>query len=183
MTSFVTPRELVALIHGRSGKGCVVVTGAGVSALNHLFSQPGASRTMLDAQVPYSSRALTEYVGKLSEQNVSAVEAQLMSSSAFKRAQHLTNKEENTEILFGVGCTAALATDRARRGEDRAHISWTNGVSSGESYIWFDKSNRTRPDEEELVSAMVLNAVASAIGIEERIKIEELDTEQFNESN
>lgn len=183
MMSFVSPQEMAALIHSRSGKGCVVVTGAGVSALKYLFSEPGASRTILDAQIPYSSRALTEYVGSLAEQHVSAVEAQLMSNAAFQRSQHLTSNEENTEILFGVGCTAAVATDRTRRGEDRAHISWTNGVSSGGSFIWFDKSIRTRPVEEELVSAIVLNSIAAALRIEERIKIEVLETEQFDESS
>jgi hypothetical protein len=181
----VTPQELAQKLHSVPGRGCVVVTGAGIRAISDLFSQPGTSRTMLEAQVPYARKALDEFVGVQADQHVSAEEALLIAEAALKRARHLaddngTNDEEE-ELLFGIGCTAAIATDRVRRGEDRAHVAWTDGTRSGGASIWFDKSARTREEEDILVSAIVLNSIAEAIGVDERLEIDVLDTERLDE--
>jgi hypothetical protein len=158
-----------------------VVTGSGIQAISDLFTEPGASRTILEAQVPYSTKALEEFVGQPVEQHVSAKEAQLMAQAALRRAQHLSANDQGGEPLFGVGCTAAVATDRVRRGEDRAHIAWTNGSRSGGTSIWFDKKVRTRADEEAVVSAIVLNSIARALEIEERLEVGVLETERLDE--
>jgi hypothetical protein len=181
----VTPQELAQKLHSVPGRGCVVVTGAGIRAISDLFSQPGTSRTILEAQVPYARKALDEFVGVQADQQVSAEEALLIAEAALKRARHLaddngTNDEEE-ELLFGIGCTAAIATDRVRRGEDRAHVAWTDGTRSGGASIWFDKSARTREEEDILVSAIVLNSIAEAIGVDERLEIDVLDTERLDE--
>lgn len=181
----MTPQELAQKLHSVPGRGCVVVTGAGIRAISDLFSQPGTSRTILEAQVPYARKALDEFVGVQADQHVSAEEALLIAEAALKRARHLaddngTNDEEE-ELLFGIGCTAAIATDRVRRGEDRAHVAWTDGTRSGGASIWFDKSARTREEEDILVSAIVLNSIAEAIGVDERLEIDVLDTERLDE--
>jgi len=181
----VTPQELAQKLHSVPGRGCVVVTGAGIRAISDLFSQPGTSRTILEAQMPYARKALDEFVGVQADQHVSAEEALLIAEAALKRARHLaddngTNDEEE-ELLFGIGCTAAIATDRVRRGEDRAHVAWTDGTRSGGASIWFDKSARTREEEDILVSAIVLNSIAEAIGVDERLEIDVLDTERLDE--
>jgi hypothetical protein len=181
----VTPQELAQKLHSVPGRGCVVVTGAGIRAISDLFSQPGTSRTILEAQMPYARKALDEFVGVQADQHVSAEEALLIAEAALKRARHLaddngTNDEEE-ELLFGIGCTAAIATDRVRRGEDRAHVAWTDGTRSGGASMWFDKSARTREEEDILVSAIVLNSIAEAIGVDERLEIDVLDTERLDE--
>lgn len=176
----MTPQELAQKLHNVPGRGCVVVTGAGIRAISDLFSQPGTSRTILEAQVPYARKALDEFVGVQADQHVSAEEAMLIAEAALKRARHLA--DDNGEgLLFGIGCTAAIATDRVRRGEDRAHVAWTDGTRSGGASIWFDKSARTREEEDVLVSAIVLNSIAEAIGVDERLEIDVLDTERLDE--
>jgi len=185
----VTPDELAQKLHSVPGRGCVVVTGAGIRAISDLFAQPGTSRTVLEAQVPYARKALDEFVGVRANQHVSVEEAMLIAKAALKRARHLAddNGEENEgQLLFGVGCTAAVATDRVRRGEDRAHIAWiaedkAGDTRSGGVSIWFDKNARTRADEDAIVSAIVLNSIAEAIGVEERLVIDVLDTERLDE--
>jgi hypothetical protein len=74
-----------------------------------------------------------------------------------------------------------VATDRVRRGEDRAHIAWTDGTRSGGASIWFDKLARTRAEEDAVVSAIVLNSIAEALNIEERLELNVLETERFDE--
>lgn len=181
----MTPEELAQKLHSVPGKGCVVVTGAGIRAISDLFAQPGTSRTILEAQVPYARKALDEFVGVRAEQHVSAEEALLIAEAALKRARHLADEKDEPQLLFGVGCTAAVATDRVRRGEDRAHVAWvavdkSGGTRSGGASIWFDKNARTRADEDAVVSAIVLNAIADATGIEERLVIDVLKTERLD---
>lgn len=177
----MTPQELAQKLHNVPGRGCVVVTGAGVQAISDLFAEPGTSRTILEAQVPYARRALDEFVGVQAEQHVSAEEATLIAWAAQKRARHLANEGDDDQLLFGVGCTAALATDRVRRGEDRAHVAWTDGTRSGGVSIWFDKLVRTRADEDAVISSIVMNSIAQAVNIKERLAVEVLETERFDE--
>jgi len=181
----VTPQELAQKLHSVPGRGCVVVTGAGIRAISDLFSQPGTSRTILEAQVPYARKALDDFVGFQADQHVSSEEAMLIAEAALKRARHLAGDkgagDDPEEQLFGVGCTAAIATDRIRRGEDRAHVAWTDGTRSGGASIWFDKGARTREQEDVIVSAIVLNSIAEVTGVEERLEIDVLDTERLDE--
>ena len=181
----MTPQELAQKLHSVPGRGCVVVTGAGIRAISDLFSQPGTSRTILEAQVPYARKALDDFVGFQADQHVSSEEAMLIAEAALKRARHLAGDkgagDDPEEQLFGVGCTAAIATDRIRRGEDRAHVAWTDGTRSGGASIWFDKGARTREQEDVIVSAIVLNSIAEVTGVEERLEIDVLDTERLDE--
>ena len=180
----MSPEELAQKLHSVPGRGCVVVTGAGIRAISYLFAQPGTSRTILEAQVPYARKALDEFVGVRADQHVSPEEAMLIAKSALRRAQHLADdavQGNERQLLFGVGCTAAVATDRVRRGEDRAHVAWTDGTRSGGTSIWFDKGARTRADEAAIVSAIVLNSIAEAIGVADRLEIDVLDTERLDE--
>lgn len=182
----MTPQELAQKLHNVPGRGCVVVTGAGIQAISDLFAQPGTSRTILEAQVPYARKALDEFVGVRAKQHVSAEEALLIAESALDRARHLAGEPEagsdaEPELLFGVACTAAVATDRVRRGEDRAHVAWTDGKRSGGASIWFDKSARTRADEDAVVSRIVLNSIAAALNIDERLALDVLETERLDE--
>lgn len=177
----MTPQELAQKLHNVPGRGCVVVTGAGIQAISDLFAEPGTSRTILEASVPYARKALNEYVGVRADQHVSAEEAKLIAHSALGRARHLADENDESELLFGVGCTAAIATDRVRRGEDRAHIAWTDGTRSGGVSVWFDKQVRTRADEDALVSAIVLNAIAEALNVDARLELGALETERVDE--
>ena len=174
-------QEMAKKLHSVAGRGCIAITGSGIQAISDLFSEPGASRTILDAQVPYSRLALEEFVGALTDQHVSGEEAKLMANAALKRAQYLAQGDEGDEPLFGIGCTAAVATDRVRRGEDRAHIAWTNGIHSGGASIWFDKQARTRADEDAVISALLLNSIAMALELDERLDLHVLETERLNE--
>jgi hypothetical protein len=177
----MTPQEIAKILHSVPGRGCVVVTGSGIQAISDLFAQPGTSRTILEAQVPYARKALDEFVGVRAEQHVSAAEALLIAQAALRRAQHLADENDTDQLLFGVGCTAAVATDRVRRGEDRAHIAWTDGTRSGGASIWFDKQARTRAQEDAVVSAIVLNSIAEVLNIEERLEVNVLETERIDE--
>ncbi len=176
--------ELVRAIHASGAKACIVVTGTGTQAIAWLFAEPGASRTVLDAQVPYSSAALDEYVGGPAEQHVSATEAVRMAQAARARAGKLAalSKLDRPALLVGVGCTGAIVTDRVRRGEDRVHVAWTDGRTSKAYSLVFAKEARDRRGEEYTSSALVLNALAQACGLVARLPLNLLPGEMVIES-
>ena len=165
--------SLVTEIHATAGKVCIAVTGAGTQALAWLFAQGGASRTVLDAQVPYSSAALFGYTGRRAEQHVSASEALLMAEKALELAETLLASEDEPDLpLAGVACTAAIATDRVRLGEDRCHVAFV--ASDGRRRVTslvMNKGARDRAGEEAVTSRIILNVLAEAKGVTVRVNV------------
>ncbi len=172
------PVELVSLVHASPTRVCAVVTGGGVLSLAWLFGEPGASRTFLDAQVPYSMRALDEYVGVDAEQHVSALEADRMAAAALTRAQHLAG---SPVLLAGVSCTATIATDRAKKGEHRCHTAWRREDMRAVYSLTLEKGARDRAGEEEVVSRLFLNTLAEACGVDEQVDLLLLEGESLVE--
>ena len=162
-----TERELIAAIHDTPTKACLVITGAGTSAVSALFAVAGSSRTVIDAQIPYSRSALDAYVGVAAEQHVSRIEAATMAARAYERAVALSDSD-SAGPLIGLSCTAAIATDRARRGENRAHIAWHDGKRTATFSIVMQKGERDRNGEEAVCKDVILSALAEACGIEAR---------------
>ena len=79
----------------------------------------------------------------------------------------------------GVSCTAGLATDRPKRGPHRAHVAVQ---TSNQTRYWsldLEKEARSRQEEEQIVSRMVLNAVAAACGVDERLDLPLLEQERL----
>jgi len=105
-----------AEFHANQWQGVFYLTGGGISLLAELLETPGASQSVLDAQVPYAIGALTDLLGQEPEQACSSTTARQLAMAAYERAQALGNRE-----LFGLGCTASLATGRIKKGQHRAH--------------------------------------------------------------
>lgn len=172
--------SLVRSIHAAHGKLCVVVTGAGTQALAWLFAESGTSRTVLNARIPYSQAALDEFTGTKADQHVSAVEAMLMAERALEEAKRLSTDDV---LLAGVGCTAAIATDRVRRGENRCHVAFAASDGRRASFsLVMNKGARSRAGEEDLTSRIVLNAVAEAKLVDERVAVPLVQGEKLERS-
>ena len=176
-TEKIEPVELVRLVHASPTRVCAVVTGAGVLSLAWLFGEPGASRTFLDAQVPYSMRALDEYVGVDAEQHVSPLEADRMAAAALTRGRRLAG---SSGPVAGVSCTATIATDRTKKGEHRCATAWRREDGGAVYSVTLVKGARDRAGEEMVVSRLFLNTLAEACGVEERVELKLLDGESVN---
>lgn len=170
--------DLVRAIHDADVRACLVVTGGGVSAINALFAVAGASRTVIDAQVPYSRTALDDYLGERAERHVSADEALMMARKAYVRAKTLdAERDPPAAIFLGVSCTAAIATDRLRRGENRCHVATFNGATATSYSITMQKGARDRAEEEAICASLILNTIANACGLELELEVKLLDSE------
>ncbi len=161
-------RALIQEIHDSPTMAAVVTAGAGSQAVADLLGVPGASRTLLEALVPYSSRSFTEFLGQEPEQYVSEETACLLAGRALARAVHLA---EGDQPLAGVACSATIVTDRPKRGEHRAHVAaWTPERLTSYA-VHLNKGARDRDGEETVVSRLLINALATACGVETQLDL------------
>jgi hypothetical protein len=164
-----TPAELttvIAAIHATPARAVVAVTGGGASALAWLLAVPGASRTILEGMVPYAAASLEELAGPVS-QAASTGTARAMASACLARARHLAGADREATVgeLIGLGATAALASDRPKRGQHRAHVAVAcAGGSPLEWTLVLDKGARDRGAEELVVARLIVDALAVASG-------------------
>ena len=159
----------VEKLHSSPTMAGVAVTGGGAHALAWLLGVPGASRTVLEVVVPYAAFALCEFLGREVGQAVSARTTKDMARVAFNRAVRLRG---GRGPVVGIGCTAAIATDRPKRGVHRCHVAaWDErGVSSYS--LELVKGLRDRAGEDEIVSRLLLRALAEASSIEFDLSLE-----------
>ena len=157
-----TLQAAIKQIHDSAHKLVFEFTGAGSLALFQLHSVAGSSRTILEATDRYASTALVDLLGRAPEQFVSKETAVAMAAQAYRRAMRLAGP--GTACL-GVACTAAIATDRERRGENRCWIAVRDSAGVSSYGLVMTKGARDRLGEEQLVSQLLLRAIASACGI------------------
>ena len=142
----------------------LVVTGGGSQALADLFVVPGASRTVLEAAVPYSERSMRAFLGQQPEESVSVETAAALARKARERA--LALRPDHDVPVLGVSCTAALVTDRPRKGEHRAHVAVCGGGPVDVSSVTLRKNARNREGEERVVADLVLSVMGRAFGVD-----------------
>ena len=113
-------RELIESLHASERMVSLAIAGAGTQAVGWILGVAGASRTVLDVQIPYASSAVTDYLGFEPGQFVSAETARSLARAAYFRAVDLRS---GASPVAGVACTATIATDRLKRGEHRCHVA------------------------------------------------------------
>jgi hypothetical protein len=161
--------SLIRRIHDSPYRAVLVVTGGGASGIADLLSVPGASRTVLEALIPYGQAALEDFLGFRPRHFVSTETAVALARKARARALTLwppaaAGEEAN---LLGVGCTAALRTERPKKGEHRAHIA-VQPSAVGAAVVWsvvLSKGARERRGEEEVVGDLLIRALATECGL------------------
>lgn len=161
-------RRLVEQIHAAHTMAVIVVTGAGSQAVAWVLGVPGASRTVLEVLIPYGRRSLMEFLGYEPGQYVSAKTARALAARAYRRA--LVLREEDVRVV-GLGCTATIITDRPKRGEHRAYIAAQTAAGTTTYSLMLTKGLRDREGEEEVVSRLVLRALAEACGLDGQVAL------------
>ena len=158
-TSEDLPAGVIEELHAAPGRAVIAVSGAGSSALAWLMEVPGASRTLLEAIVPYSQSSLVGFLGYEPEQYVSPETSRNMARAAYARALEL---REGEEPVVGLACTATIATDRPKRGDHRACVSLRDDAGTTTYNLKLAKDMRDRKQEEEVVSRLTLKTLAEA---------------------
>lgn len=159
--------QVISAIHSRSRPTVLAVTGGGASAISELLSVPGASKTILDAQVPYAPRALIDWLGREPDHYCDERTALAMASVARHRALSFipNDQPENHDAALGVGGTASLVSDRPKRGDHRCHVAVQSSNNTTSYDLTLNKGTRSRADEETLVGHLIVLALAEACGL------------------
>lgn len=101
----------------------VATTGAGLSFQYNLWKKPGCSKYLVGFFTPYAKTELQSFLGfNLEESFVSKEIAMDLAMAAYIKAVTFKVKENNPGNPIGIGITAAVATNRLPRGEQRAFI-------------------------------------------------------------
>ncbi len=176
---FLSPEQLVEQIHDSPTRIVLAATGGGSRAIADLLEVPGGSRTLLEAVVPYSAPAMIAWLGGAPDEFCSVATARAMAMVAFHRARQY---EEPGAAPAGVACTASLATDRPKLGPHRVHVALQTTALTAAWRLQLQKDRRSRAEEERLAGRLVLNALAEACGVPERLKLDLLEGERIEES-
>jgi hypothetical protein len=155
-------QQLISALHASGRKAALAITGGGSGAVGELLRVPGGSRLLIEAQVPYDALALATFLGFSPAQACSSDTAIAMARSARARATKLVPADTD---LVGLGATAALVSDRPRRGEHRFHIAFANSAGTAHCTGVMAKGRRDRAAEEDLVSRAIVLWLARACGI------------------
>jgi hypothetical protein len=155
-------RQLISTVQASGPKAAIAITGGGSGAIGELLRVPGGSRLLIEAQVPYDEQALAMFLGFPPAQASSADTAIAMAHSARARAARLVPAGTD---LVGLGATAALVSDRPRRGEHRFHIAYANALGTARCTAVLAKGRRDRGGEEDLVSRAIVLFLAQACGV------------------
>ncbi len=153
-------------LHAARTMAALALSGGGSGAIARLLRQPGASRTVLEAQVPYAHAALAAYLGAELSGSCSQETADAMARRAFERARAL--RPGGGVPILGLGSTAALATDRSRRGEHCVFATAFDGFRLGRTALTLAKGARTRAQEESIAEWALLDLLLDAAGEADR---------------
>jgi nicotinamide mononucleotide (NMN) deamidase PncC len=155
--------DLVVAVHATPTMAVLALTGGGMASIVDLLSVGGASRTVLEVTVPYAATALAELLGGPPAQASSVATAAAMARACHRRAAVL--RGDPAVPVVGVSCTAALVSDRPKRGPHRAHVGLHRPEGTTVWTLTLDKGRRGRQAEDRVVSELVLAAVAVGCGL------------------
>jgi nicotinamide mononucleotide (NMN) deamidase PncC len=155
-------QQLISTLHASGRKAALAITGGGSGAVGELLRVPGGSRLLIEARVPYDALALATFLGFAPAQACSSDTAIAMARRARARAARLVPASTD---LVGLGATAALVSDRPRKGEHRFHIAFANSAGIAHCTCVMAKGRRDRAAEEDLVSRAIVLSLARACGI------------------
>ena len=154
--------QLISAVHASGRKAALAITGGGSGAVGELLRVPGGSRLLIEAQIPYDAQALVAFLGFAPAQACSSDTAIAMAQSVRARAAGLAPAGSD---VVGLGATAALVSDRPRKGEHRFHIAVANAAGIAHCTGVLAKGRRDRGAEEDLVSHAIILCLSQACGV------------------
>jgi hypothetical protein len=160
-SSDIAWQTLISALHASGRKAALAITGGGSGAVGELLRVPGGSRLLVEAQIPYDATALATFLGFTPAQASSADTAMAMAVSARTRADRLAPGTD----LVGLGATAALVSDRPRKGEHRFHIATATAAGIAHCTAVMAKGRRDRAAEEDVVARAIILWLARACGV------------------
>jgi nicotinic acid mononucleotide adenylyltransferase len=161
------PARLIAALAAADRRLVVISTGGGSLAIPHLVTTPGASRVILDAQVPYSCAAVDLLLGGPQEAYAAPKTARRLAAAAWERAIRLAGPDDPAAAgrAVGLAVTASLRTSRPKRGGHRVCVAVQTLDATSSLELVLEKDARSRADEELVAAALALDLLVEAVGL------------------
>jgi nicotinamide mononucleotide (NMN) deamidase PncC len=159
--------DTIKAIHSSHVQAAIAVTGGGAQALSWLMEIPGASKTILNIDVPYSAEALENYLGWRPNKAVSGKVAKYMAHRAFQNAVNLNSAPS----AVGIGVTATITTDRQKRGEHEFFVAVCTQEKIMVLSAKLTKGLRDRQGEDEIISKLIVKLLADKAEVKMDIPI------------
>ena len=160
MESNILNRRFIEKLHAAKEQFGLAITGGGTSVIADLFSVAGASNTLIEVSIPYHRGALALFLGAPFPSGCDTHTARALAMMAFQRALAIAPDEPVT----GIGCTAALATNRTRKGDDRCHLAVQNAAGTRAIHLAFS-GRLSRQAQEEVIRDHILDAMGAVCGL------------------
>ena len=134
---------------------CISFSGAGFQFLNDILKLEGASKCLLNADIPYSKESLN--------QNFQIYEPFITRDNTKKLAMSSLNKFSkniSTNIIISIGCMGSLKTYYKKKGDEKAWIYFlTTDKQEYCIYLEFYRDIEkplTREFQDELINGMIM---------------------------
>ena len=141
---------------------CISFSGAGFQFLNDILKLEGASKCLLNADIPYSKESLN--------QNFQIYEPFITRDNTKKLAMSSLNKfskNNSTNLIISIGCTGSLKTYYEKKGDEKAWIYFL--TSDKQEYCFYLEFYRdlekplTREFQDELINGMIMTKLREFI--------------------
>jgi len=168
-----SPREQLIrdiMRHADNSSMYTILTGGGGEAIHDLARYGGSSKMYSGARFPYSTRETAELLGYDPGKYVSSEVSEGLANAAYLQAQAnwVRDSQRGTEPpkFIGLGVTAAIATNRQRRGENAVWMSvkTPDGLYTGKFTLSSDWGDEVRERHNDAIATLALNALAQAVG-------------------
>ncbi len=138
----------------------IAVAGAGTDLLAELWKQPGSSAYLAAATLLQARQELEEYIGFKPDDGYCSKETAIdMAFTAYMKAVKVQANEKGNKAPIGIAATAAVASNRLPRGEQRAHIAIVapNGVVVTHLLLEKQEGIEARLKHDQLITREVLD--------------------------
>ncbi|KGK98325.1 hypothetical protein LI82_11460 [Methanococcoides methylutens] len=177
--------EMVMHIHEQPCRIVLAITGGGVGAIEQLLKYGGGSATLLEATIPYSSKALDDLISRKPEKYASPMTVRTMAMAAYRRALSLTEDDElvRNKDLMGVAASCKLSAGSDER-EGREHEIYV-GIQSFDRTVVMSLrlgQGRSRQEEEYIATCMIIDSITRECGWDGQMLLNRLlDSDEFIE--
>ena len=149
---------------------CVNISGCGFQFLNNILKISGASKFLLNAEIPYSKLILEKFY-KIKSPYVTEENAKKLSLTSLNKFI----KVKNNNILVSVGCIGTIKTYYDKKGSEKIYIYIISSNKKEYSFeMNFKKdSNASREEQDEKINILILTLLNNFIDNNYEIEIGE----------
>ncbi len=162
-------RQLIGHIHAAPCKAAFAFAGGGATAASWLLAVPGGSRTVLEVAVPYSEKALVEYLRREPAALLGSRHTGQPGWCVPESGRPIWGRESRSSA--SAARPICLRIGPSAEHDHRIHVAAATESGTFVLSLTLAKEQREREGEEAVASRLALNALAEAFGLPARVAL------------